>query len=250
VENGYKEITLLGQNVNSYGNDISDENVNFAALLEEIGKIEGKFRVRFMTSHPKDLSEKVVDVIAKYPNICNNIHLPIQSGSNAILAAMNRRYTREHYLDLLDMIKAKLPGVGVTTDIMVGFPGETDADFHDTLDLVERARFSNAFTFIYSPRKGTKAAEMPQLEYTLKRARIGDLIKLQNRITVELSEEYIGHEYEVLVEDIVEKKVGFVCGRTESGRLVNMRGDASLIGSFKTVRITEAHSASLTGEIL
>ena len=149
VKDGYKEITLLGQNVNSYGKDFNDNYTNFAKLLDEIGKIEGKFRVRFMTSHPKDLSPEVVDVIAKYDNLCNNIHLPIQSGSNAVLKAMNRRYSREHYLELIKMIREKLPNVGITTDIMVGFPGETQEDFLNTMDLVSKVRLSNAFTFIY-----------------------------------------------------------------------------------------------------
>ncbi len=250
VIEGYKEITLLGQNVNSYGKDFNDNYTNFAKLLDEIGKIEGKFRVRFMTSHPKDLSPEVVDVIAKYDNLCNNIHLPIQSGSNAVLKAMNRRYSREHYLELIKMIREKLPNVGITTDIMVGFPGETQEDFLDTMDLVQQVRFSNAFTFIYSPRKGTIAAEMPQIDYPTKRKRIGELIKLQNQITKELSETYIGKTFEVLIEDINPKKDGYVCGRTDCGRLVNAQGTADLVGSFRKIKITEAHSASLTGEIL
>lgn len=250
VAEGYKEITLLGQNVNSYGKDFVDNNINFAKLLDEIGKMEGKFRVRFMTSHPKDLSPQVVDVIAKYDNICNNIHLPIQSGSNSVLKAMNRHYSRENYLELVNMIRDKLPGVGITTDIMVGFPNETQDDFLDTLDLVSKVRFSNAFTFIYSPRKGTIAAEMPQIDYPTKRKRIGELIKLQNQITKEISETYIGKTLEVLIEDVNPKKDGYVCGRTDCGRLVNARGTSDLIGTFKNIKITEAHSASLCGEIL
>ncbi|MBQ2805369.1 MAG: tRNA (N6-isopentenyl adenosine(37)-C2)-methylthiotransferase MiaB, partial [Clostridia bacterium] len=159
VEQGYKEITLLGQNVNSYGKDLPNGE-NFAKLLLEIAKIPGKFRVRFMSSHPKDLSDEVIDAVASCPNICNNIHLPVQSGSTNILAKMNRRYTREKYLEQITKIRAKLPNVGITTDIMVGFPGETEQDFLDTLDLVQQAKFSSAFCFVYSRRKGTPAYSM------------------------------------------------------------------------------------------
>ena len=183
INDGYKEITLLGQNVNSYGNDVPDENVNFANLLREVAKIDGKFRIRFMTSHPKDLTEDVVKAIRDNDKICNNIHLPIQAGSNSVLKNMNRRYTREHYLGLIDMIRRYLPDCGITTDIMVGFPYETEEDFLDTMDIVEKVRFSTAFTFIYSVRKGTKAAEMPQIPYEIKQNRIKRLIARQNEIT-------------------------------------------------------------------
>ena len=186
IKDGYKEITLLGQNVNSYGNDVPDENVNFANLLREVAKIDGKFRIRFMTSHPKDLTEDVVKAIRDNDKICNNIHLPIQAGSNSVLKNMNRRYTREHYLGLIDMIRRYLPDCGITTDIMVGFPYETEEDFLDTMDIVEKVRFSTAFTFIYSVRKGTKAAEMPQIPYEIKQNRIKRLIARQNEITEEI----------------------------------------------------------------
>ncbi len=251
VEGGYKEITLLGQNVNSYGNDFSDRpEVNFANLLKAVSEIPGKFRIRFMTSHPKDLTEEVVDVIASSDKIMNNIHLPVQAGSDAVLKKMNRKYDRAHYLALIDMIKAKLPGVGITTDIMVGFPTETEEDFSDTLDLVRKVRYSNAFTFIYSVRKGTAAATMPQIDYQTKRRRITELIALQNEITKQLSEEYIGNVYEVLIEDVNKKYKNAVCGRTESGRLVSCVGDPSLIGTFQNILITEARSASLFGKIV
>ncbi len=251
VEDGYKEITLLGQNVNSYGHDFSDRpEVNFANLLKAVSEIPGKFRIRFMTSHPKDLTEEVVDVIASSDKIMNNIHLPVQAGSDAVLKKMNRKYDRAHYLALIDMIKTKLPGVGITTDIMVGFPTETEEDFSDTLDLVRKVRYSNAFTFIYSVRKGTVAATMPQIDYQTKRRRITELIALQNEITKELSEEYIGNVYEVLIEDVNKKYKNAVCGRTESGRLVSCVGDPSLIGTFQNILITEARSASLFGKIV
>lgn len=250
INDGYKEITLLGQNVNSYGNDVPDENVNFANLLREVAKIDGKFRIRFMTSHPKDLTEDVVKAIRDNDKICNNIHLPIQAGSNSVLKNMNRRYTREHYLGLIDMIRRYLPDCGITTDIMVGFPYETEEDFLDTMDIVEKVRFSTAFTFIYSVRKGTKAAEMPQIPYEIKQNRIKRLIARQNEITEEISKDYVGNVYEILVEGMQEKKNGYVVGRTESGRLVSAKGDESMIGEFKKVKITAVKNAQLLGEIL
>lgn len=250
INDGYKEITLLGQNVNSYGNDVPDENVNFANLLREVAKIDGKFRIRFMTSHPKDLTEDVVKAIRDNDKICNNIHLPIQAGSNSVLKNMNRRYTREHYLGLIDMIRRYLPDCGITTDIMIGFPYETEEDFLDTMDIVEKVRFSTAFTFIYSVRKGTKAAEMPQIPYEIKQNRIKRLIARQNEITEEISKDYVGNVYEILVEGMQEKKNGYVVGRTESGRLVSAKGDESMIGEFKNVKITAVKNAQLLGEIL
>lgn len=249
VDQGFKEITLLGQNVNSYGNDLSD-GTNFASLLKEIDKIGGEFRVRFMTSHPKDLTEEVVDIIAGSNKICNNIHLPVQTGSDKVLKDMNRKYTREKYISLVEMIKSKIPGVGITTDIMVGFPTETQEDFLQTMDLVKQCRFSNAFTFIYSPRQGTVAAKMPQLSYSVKQSRIMELIKLQNSITKELSNDYKGKTYEILVEDFSPKLEGYVCGRTDCGRLVTFKGDKNIIGEFVNVEIQSAKSASLFGKIV
>lgn len=246
VDEGYKEITLLGQNVNSYGNDL-DGNVNFAKLLHEIDAIGGKFRVRFMTSHPKDLTEAVMDEMAASKKICSNLHLPIQAGSDKVLAQMNRRYDREKYLGLIDALRRRMPDIGITTDIMVGFPTETEEDFEDTLDIVKKVRFSNAFTFIYSPRKGTPAAEMPQLPYAVKQERIERLIALQNSITKEISTKYLGNSYEVLCEDTAPKYDGKVCGRTDSGRLVTFDGTRQDIGKFFNVRITESRSASLFG---
>ncbi len=246
VDEGYKEITLLGQNVNSYGHDLSGGE-SFARLLENIDKIDGKFRVRFMTSHPKDLSDEVIDVMASSNKICNNLHLPIQSGSSKVLKEMNRRYDRDKYLSLIEKLRAKMPDIGITTDIMVGFPTESEQDFEDTMDIVRKVRYSNAFTFIYSPRKGTPAAAMPQIPYEIKKRRIGELIKLQNSITKELSKDYIGNVYEILTEDISPKNDGFVCGRTESGRLVTYNGTKDDIGKFQKVLIEESRSASLFG---
>ncbi len=246
VDEGYGEITLLGQNVNSYGHDLSGGE-SFEKLLREISRIEGKFRVRFMTSHPKDLTDGVIAAMAESGCVCNNIHLPVQSGSDKVLRDMNRRYTRDRYFSLIEKLRAAMPDIGITTDVMVGFPTETEQDFKDTTDLVKSVRFSNAFTFIYSPRKGTPAAEMPQIPYAVKRARIGELIKLQNTVTKELSEDYVGGVYEVLTEDVSPKHPGMLCGRTESGRLATFPGTPDKIGRFVNVRITEARSASLFG---
>jgi len=250
VKLGYKEITLLGQNVNSYGSDFPDKNINFPYLIDKIACLEGDFRIRFMTSHPKDFNSDVIDAIAKHDKICNYIHLPVQSGSNSVLKRMNRKYTKEHYLALINMIYEKLPNVGISSDIMVGFPGETEEEFQDTLDLVRQAKFSTAFTFIYSRRKGTMADKMPeQIPYEIKKNRIGELIKLQKNITKEHSKKFIGKTVRVLIEDINPKHKNTVCGREDSGRLVNILGDEKLIGTFKMVEIIEAKSASLWGKI-
>lgn len=250
LKEGYKEITLLGQNVNSYGNDLGKTN-EFSRLLNTLGALPYKYRLRFMTSHPKDLTKDVVDAIAKYPNICKYIHLPVQAGSNRILKEMNRKYTREEYLDKIKMIKDNIPGVGITTDIMVGFPGETEEDFSDTLDLVNKCDYSAAFTFIYSRRKGTKADLMDnQIPYEIKQRRIGELIKAQNAITKKLSQYYIGKVFEVLVEDINPKIKDMYMGRTDNGRLVNFPCDHNIYGQFVNVKITKAKSATLWGEVV
>lgn len=247
IESGYKEITLLGQNVNSYGNDFQDNKLDFAGLLEMLAQIQGDHRIRFMTSHPKDLNTKVIDIIAKYDTLCKSIHLPIQSGSNKVLKDMNRHYTREDYLEIIKEIKEKLPECGITTDIMVGFPYESEEDFEDTLDIVRKVRFHGAFTYIYSVRKGTKAAQMEQIPYAVKSNRIQRLIKEQNRITKELSRECEGKVFRVLCEDT--KGDNMVCGRTDSGRLVTFKGDKSMVGNFYNVLILKSQSASLYGEI-
>lgn len=247
VDEGYKEITLLGQNVNSYGNDVDDPNVNFANLLRKIDKIEGKFRIRFMTSHPKDLNDDIIDAMANSSKICNNLHLPIQAGSDKVLANMNRRYDSAKYLQTIEKLRKAMPDIGITTDIMVGFPTETEDDFQKTLEIVEKVRYSNAFTFIYSPRKGTPAAKMEQIPYAVKQERISRLIKLQNKITKEISDTYVGGVFEVLCEDIAPKYEGMVCGRTESGRLVTFEGTSEDIGKFFNVKISQSKSASLFG---
>ena len=247
ISDGYKEITLLGQNVNSYGKDI--EGASFASLLREIGKLPGKFRLRFMTSHPKDLTQDIIDAVAEHKNICNNVHLPVQSGSSRILKAMNRRYDRESYLALVERIKECIPDVGITTDIMVGFPGETEEDFCDTLDLVRKAQFSSAFCFVYSPRKGTPASLMPQIDDAVKKDRITRLLACQNEVTKRISKTMVGKRYEVLVEGNNFRYKDTMCGRTESGRLVNFKCDSSLVGKFVTVKIERASSATLWGVV-
>ena len=244
VADGYKEITLLGQNVDSYGSDM-DSGMNFYKLLQKIVEIDGKFRIRFMTSHPKDLSEEVIKLISEHPNFCNNIHLPVQSGSDAVLKRMNRKYTRGRYLDLIDTIRKYMPDAGITTDIMVGFPGETEQDFKDTIDLVKRVRFQNAFTFVYSPRNGTPAAAMEQIPADIKKARITELVALQNAISDEISLEYLNKTYEVLVED---EENGVCASRTDSGRLVRFPGERSDIGKFIDVTVTKSKASSLYGE--
>ena len=244
VADGYKEITLLGQNVDSYGSDM-DSGMNFYKLLQKIAEIDGKFRIRFMTSHPKDLSEEVIKLISEHPNFCNNIHLPVQSGSDAVLKRMNRKYTRGRYLDLIDTIRKYMPDAGITTDIMVGFPDETEQDFKDTIDLVKRVRFQNAFTFVYSPRNGTPAAAMEQIPADIKKARITELVALQNAISDEISLEYLNKTYEVLVED---EENGVCAGRTDSGRLVRFPGERSDIGKFIDVTVTKSKASSLYGE--
>lgn len=243
---GYKEITLLGQNVNSYGNDLCD-GTNFALLLKKINSLDGDFRVRFMTSHPKDMNREVIDVIASSTKICHSIHLPIQSGSNAVLKSMNRKYTVEHYLDIVSYIKDKLPDCGITTDIMVGFPGETDSDFEDTMKIVEKVRYSGAFTFVYSPRKGTPAAKMEQIDKEITKERIVRLVNRQNQIVKEESEKFVGKTYKVLCEDLYPKREGYCCGRTDNGRLVNFKCENDKIGTFLNVTIKSVKSSALIG---
>ena len=248
VKQGYKEITLLGQNVNSYGVDGST-GMTFAELLEEVAKIEGKFRVRFMTSHPKDFNEDVVKVMARYPKICRLVHLPVQSGSNAILRAMNRRYTREKYLDEIKMLKELLPGSEVTTDIIVGFPGETEEDYLATESLVKEVDYASAFTFVYSPRQGTKAAAMEdRVPEETQKDRIMRLVELVNEQTRKKSETYVGKEVEILCEDYDGKKDLYL-GRDELGRMGYFKSDKDRIGEFVTLKITKANGISLYGEI-
>lgn len=250
VDQGYKEITLLGQNVNSYGNDLPDGS-NFADLLDKAASIGGKFRLRFMTNHPKDFTEDVVRVMKKHVGkICRLVHLPVQSGSNEILKRMNRRYTAEKYLEEIRMLKTLIPEAEVTTDIIVGFPGETEEDYLKTEELVKNADFASAFTFVYSKRSGTKAAEMPdQIPEEVSKNRIMRLVELVNSKTREKSEKYVGKTVEILCEDYDEKKKAYL-GRDEFGRMAYFSYPKNIIGKFVNVRVTGANGISLTSEVV
>jgi len=246
---GYREVVLLGQNVNSYGKDLAGP-VDFAFLLEKLDREESPERIRFMTSHPRDFSGRLIDTIAAAKKVCWHIHLPVQAGSNKILRKMNRGYTREQYLDLADRIKAAIPLATLTTDIMVGFPGEEDADFNDTLDLVSRVRFDSAYTFVFNRRAGTPAAEMSgQIPAVQKKERIAALIRLQNEISLARNKEEEGRVQEVLVEGEAKAAGGLLCGRNRGNKLVVFSGPPDLIGKIGRVRITEAHLAHLDGRL-
>jgi len=250
VADGVKEIVLLGQNVNSYGQKL-DEPSDFATLLEQASLVEGLERLRFMTPHPKDLSDDVIKVMAKYDNICPYLHLPFQSGSTKVLKAMNRKYTKEDYLALVDRVNAVMPGIAITTDIIVGFPGETEEDFKDTLDIVERVRYDSAFTFIYSIRTGTPAAIMEdQIEEEVIKDRFGRLLKAVNRIAEEKSKDLIGVVDKVLVDEVNQQVEGMVSGRLPNNHLVHFKGDQALIGEIVTVKIVDAKSFYLIGELI
>ena len=245
VSEGYKEITLLGQNVNSYNGDMT-----FARLLEKIAAIDGRFRLRFMTSHPKDFSAEVIDVMADNPKICRCLHLPVQSGSDRILKAMNRRYTAARYLEKVDALRAKIPDCAITTDLIVGFPGETDEDFNATLDLVKRVGYASAFTFVYSKRQGTAAADMPdQIPEEVSKRRIIQLVELVNSQTRELSKTYVGRTIEILCEDFDAAR-GLYLGRDEYGRMGYFPSDEDVIGQFVDMKVEHANGVSLTGCIV
>lgn len=250
IKQGYKEITLLGQNVNSYGLDFLEDKYDFADLLEDLAKLDIP-RIKFTTSHPKDFSSKLIDVIAKYDNIMPFIHLPVQSGSNTILKRMNRKYTKEQYLDLVNQIYQKIPHVSLTTDIIVGFPGETHEDYLETLDLVEKSRFEGAYTFIYSPRKGTPAAQyendIPEAEAKERLYRLNDLI---NEGFLRGNKRFEGKVVKVLVEGYSKTNEKVLSGYTENNKLVNFMGDESLIGKIIEVKIEKAKTWSLDGVIL
>lgn len=246
IKDGYKEITLLGQNVNSYGNGTND--LSFPELLEKIAAMDGKFRLRFMTSHPKDFSEELAKVIAENPKICRQVHLPVQSGSDAILKAMNRKYTSADYLKKIEILKKYVPDCAVTTDLIVGFPGETEEDFKATLELVNRVDYSSAFTFVYSRRNGTVAASMPdQIPEEVSKDRIIRLVELVNTLTREHSKKYVGKTVEVLCEGYDDKKKMYL-GRDEYGRMGYFENDKDVIGEFVDIKITNANGVSLIGE--
>ncbi len=249
IEDGYREITLLGQNVNSYGND-GGATMTFPQLLEEIANLDGDFRVRFMTSHPKDFSEDLVKVIAKYPKICKSIHLPAQSGSSAILKAMNRKYTVEEYLEKIEMIRKYIPDCSITTDLIVGFPGETEEDFEKTIELVKKVKYTSAFTFVYSKRQGTIAATMEnQVPEEVSKRRIMKLIEVVNECTREHSSKYVGQVIEILVEDFDEKRQMYM-GRDEYGRMGYFSSKYNHKGQFVKIKVEEANGISLFGTLI
>ena len=246
IRGGTKEITLLGQNVNSYGKDL-EGGMDFAELLEAICQIDGEFLIRFMTSHPRDASEKLFDTMARNPKIAKQLHLPFQSGSSRVLKAMNRHYDREKYLTAVNYAKSVMPDLVLTSDVIVGFPGETEEEFEETISLIEQVRYDALFTFIFSPRHGTPAATMedptPKAE---KNRRFDKLCAVQNRISEELHAEYVGKTFRCLVDG---RDKDLLTARTEGGRLVRFEGDAALIGTYQNLTVTGSTTWSLTGEL-
>ena len=245
----YQEITFLGQNVNAYGKDL-DEGHDFADILEEAAKM-GIPRIRFTTSHPWDFSSKMIKIIAKYDNIMKCIHLPVQSGSDEVLKLMGRRYTREHYLNLVKEMRSKIPGLSLSTDIIVGFPNETEEQFNDTLSLVDIVKYESAFTFIYSPRRGTPAAKMvDNVSYSDKSRRFKELVKHLEVNIEKDAKSYIGGVYKVLVDGVSKTDENMLSGYTESNKLVHFKGDTNLVGKIVKVKINESHTYSLLGELV
>ncbi|ELC8395915.1 tRNA (N6-isopentenyl adenosine(37)-C2)-methylthiotransferase MiaB [Clostridium perfringens] len=250
VSQGYKEITLLGQNVNSYGKGL-EEDIDFAGLLRKVNEVKGLERVRFMTSHPKDLSDDVIMAIKECDKLCEQVHLPVQSGSSRILKEMNRHYDREYYLDLVKKIKSEIPDVTLTTDIIIGFPGETEEDFLDTLSLCEEVGYDSAFTFIYSRRNHTPADKMEnQIPDDIKHDRFNRLVEAINKKVVIKNKEYEGKVVEVLVEGPSKNDETKLTGRTKNGKLVNFAGDEKLVGELVNLKIVRAQPFSLIGEIV
>lgn len=246
---GYKEVTLLGQNVNSYGKDLPG-GVSFATLIDKLKEVRGNFRLRFMTNHPKDLNEDLVKAVSQNPHCCHSIHLPVQAGSNRILKLMNRKYTAEDYLEKVKLIRKYMPDCAITTDIMVGFPTETEEDFADTLKLVKEAEFSSAFTFVYSRRKGTVADKMEgQIPEEIKKDRIMRLVDLCNEQTRSYSAKYVGKTITVLCEDF-DKKKGLYMGRDEYGRMGYFKSDRNVVGEFCDLSVTDANGISLYGDLV
>lgn len=248
VADGVTEVMLLGQNVNSYGKNL-EEPLSFAELLQKIEQIEGLHRIRFMTSHPKDLSDELIEVMGKSKKICKHLHLPVQSGSSRILKKMNRHYTKEQYLELVDKIRAAVPDISLTTDIIVGFPGETEEDFLETLDIVRKVRYDSAFTFIYSKRTGTPAATMEdQVPEDVVKDRFDRLLKEVQTIAAEVCAVHEGTILEVLVESVSDHDDHMVTGRLSNNILVHFQGDASMIGDYVNVKLDQCKGFYYIGE--
>jgi tRNA-2-methylthio-N6-dimethylallyladenosine synthase len=249
AEMGVKEVCLLGQNVNGYGKGLKEE-IGFPELLHRINEIEGVQRIRFTTSHPKDLSEELIQAFSKLRKLCEHIHLPFQSGSDRILKAMHRGYTKESYLEKIDRLKKVCPSIAVTGDVIVGFPGEEEEDFKETLDLMEKVKFDDLFSFKYSPRKGTQAAQFQDMvEEKMKQDRLSTLQEIQREITFQKNQGLEGRVEEVLVEGRSKQSAQDVTGRTRSNKIVNFEGDISLVEKLVHVRITKAYAHSLRGDI-
>lgn len=249
VKNGVTEICLLGQNVNSYGKDL-EENVDFSDLLRMVNDIEGVERIRFMTSHPKDLKDKLIDTMADCAKICRQLHLPVQAGSDKVLKDMNRRYTKKEYLEKIRKVKEKMPDIALTTDIIVGFPTETNEDFEETLDILKKVEFDQIFSFIYSRREGTPAAKM---DFVLSDEEIhrnfNRLLEVQNEISKRKNDQYVGRVERVLVDGESKTDKNTLTGRTDTSKIVNFKGSPELAGQYVDVLITEAHTWSLNGEL-
>lgn len=248
--NSYKEITLLGQNVNSYGQDL-DSAMDFSALLKQINNIDGIERIRFMTSHPKDISDELIKTIKECDKICEHLHLPFQAGSNRILKLMNRKYTKEGYLEIIRKIRDNMPNIALTTDIIVGFPGESNEDFEETLDIVKAVEFDQAFTFIYSKRKGTPAANIKDtMTKKEKHKNFDKLIEVQNAISKRINDRYLGKIVQVMVDGTSKNDSTRLTGRTRTGKIVNFTDKGSKAGELVYVKINEAFSWFLNGEAL
>ncbi len=250
VQEGVVEVMLLGQNVNSYGKNL-EEPMTFAQLLREVEKIEGLERIRFMTSHPKDLSDELIQVMKESKKICKHLHLPLQSGSTKILQVMNRRYTKEQYLELALKIRREIPDISLTTDIIVGFPGETAEDVEETIDVIKKVQYENAFTFIYSPRTGTPAASMEnQVSEAEVKVNFDKVLKAVQDMSKERVGMYKGRVMDVLVEEMNEQDAGLVTGRLSNNTTVHLPGDASLIGKIVPVQLDECHGFYYMGHIV
>ncbi len=250
VQNGYKEIMLLGQNVNSYGNDFGETEA-FPRLLRELNKIEGDFIIRFMSSHPKDATRELIDAIFDCKKVAKHLHLPLQSGSSDVLERMNRRYTAEKYLEIVDYIREKDENFSLTTDIIVGFPNESDEEFEATIDMMKRVKYDNIYSFIYSRRTGTKAAEMEDLTpEDVKGKRMRRLLEVQREISTEHYKRFIGKKMRVLADDVSKKKKGCISGKSEEFIIVEFEGDESLIGQFADVEITDAMNWAVFGKLI
>lgn len=248
VQAGYKEITLLGQNVNSYGKGL-DEQIDFSDLLNLLCSVPGDYHIRFMTSHPKDASHKLIDTIAAQPRLCKHLHLPVQCGSDRVLAQMNRRYTVEQYLELIDYARSRVPGITFSSDIIVGFPGETEEDFQGTLELVKKVGYMQLFTFIYSKRTGTKAADMPdETPRAEKTDRMARLLKTQDEIAMELVKAQVGQTVRVLVEGYGRAE-GTLSGRLDNNLTVEFAADPALLGQYAMVKLTAARATVLLGQL-